>query len=234
MMLIVIIGGFCIMSSDKVYGKSIICPVCGVETKVSKPKKGSFRMGKKDSDLMQNYEGINLLFYEINFCNECGYAALPSYFNKLKEIQKTLIINKITSKWTKNNYEEEYTIDNAIQQHKLALLNAIVKESSLGEKALLCLRLSWLYRQKGDKDTEVRFQKDAVSGFEKAYQSEPLPIGGLDKSHLLYLIGELHRRLGNYESASTFFSQVLISTEAPAKLKEMVRDVKDLMKEVSL
>jgi uncharacterized protein (DUF2225 family) len=222
------------MSSDKVYGKSIICPVCGIETKISKPKKGSFRMGKKDSDLMQNYEGINLLFYEIDYCNECGYAALPSYFNKLKDSQKTSITNKITLKWTKNNYEEEYTIDNAIEQHKLALLNAIVKESSLGEKALLCLRLSWLYRLKGDKDNETRFQKEAVGGFEKAYESEPLPIGGLDKPHLLYLIGELHRRLGNNDNASSFFSQVLMSKEAPAKLKEMVHDVKDLMKEVSL
>jgi uncharacterized protein (DUF2225 family) len=221
------------MNGDKVYGKSITCPVCGMSTKNQRPKKGSYRLGKKHSDLMQSYEGINVLFYEIDFCNECGYAALPTYFNNVNDSQKTLIKDNITSKWKKSTYGEEYTLVDGIAQHKLALLNAIIKKSSLSEKALICLRLSWLYRISGEKDNERRFQEQAVTEFEKAYETERLPIGGLDKEHLLYLIGELHRRIGNYSNASTYFSQVLTSTIAPSKLKEMVRDARELMKEIS-
>jgi hypothetical protein len=219
------------MNNDKVYEKSINCPVCGKDTKIQAPKKSSCKMGRKDSDFNQNYEGINFLFYGIDFCNECGYAALPSYFKSIKDNQKHLIKNSISTKWKKNTYEDEYTVDDAIQQHKLALLNAVVKESSSGEKALICLKLSWLYRNKEEKNSELRFQEQTILGFEKAYQKEPLPIGGLDNWHLLYLLGELHRRTGNHSKALNFFSQVVSSTQAPAKLKEKIRDARDLMKE---
>ncbi|MHC1683394.1 MAG: DUF2225 domain-containing protein [Clostridiaceae bacterium] len=215
---------------DKVYDKKITCPVCKSVTQIKAPKKGSFRLLKKDSDLMQNYEGVNPLFYGIDFCNQCGYAALPTYFNSIRENQKKLIINQISAKWQKNVYEEIYTVDNAIAQHKLALLNAIVKNSLISEKSLICLRLSWLHRVKGDQENEKRFQEQAATGFEKAYQSEELPIGGLDEWNLLYIIGELYRRIGKPEKASSFFSAVLSSNEAPSKLKEMVRDVRELMK----
>jgi len=215
---------------QNIYDKKVVCPVCGSETKIKAPKKGSFRMLKKDSDLMQNYEGVNPLFYGIEFCNECGYASLPAYFNTIRENQKNLIINNVSLKWKKNLYPDEYTVDVAIKQHKLALLNAVVKESLPSEKALICLRISWFYRMKEDNENERRFQEQCITAFEQAYMSENLPVGGLDNWTLLYLIGELYRRIGNNEKASSYFSQVLTSTGAPSKIKEMVRDARDLMK----
>lgn len=215
---------------QKIYDKKVACPVCGSETKIKAPKKGSYRMLKKDSDLMQNYEGVNPLFYGIEFCNECGYASLYEYFDTIKEHQKDLIRNNISLKWTKNMYPDEYTVDVAIKQHKLALLNAVVKESLPSEKALICLRLSWFYRIKKDDENERRFQEQGIAAFEQAYMLENLPVGGLDNWTLLYLIGELYRRTGNNEKASSYFSQVITSIAAPSKLKEMVRDARDLMK----
>lgn len=215
---------------EKVYDKKIQCPICGTETQIKSPKKGSYRLLKKDSDLMQNYEGVNPLFYGVDFCIDCGYAALPTYFNSIRENQKNLIRNQISMKWQKKVYEGLYTVDDAIEQHKLALLNAIVKNSLISEKALISLKLSWLHRIKGDKENEKRFQEQSAAGFEEAYRSEELPIGGLDEWNLLYIIGELFRRVGKEEKASSFFSMVLSSVEAPPKIKEMVRDVRELMK----
>lgn len=217
--------------TDNLYLKTIKCPVCKKETEIPYPRKGSFRSNKTDTDFMKYYEGLDLSFYSISYCSECGYAALSSSFDDITENQRELIIEKISSKWSDDLTKEEYTIDDAIKLHKLALLNAMVKEAKSGEKALLCLRLSWLYRLKGDKENESRFQKSAVMSFESAYQTETLPIGGLDKWHLLYLIGELYRRLGNMEKANIYFGQVLSSTSVPYKLKEMVRDMRELIKE---
>lgn len=218
------------LMEQKIYDKTVECPVCGSKNKIKFPKKVSYRMSRRDSDLMQYYEGINPLFYGIEFCNECGYASLPSYFKTLKENQKILIISQISVKWTKNIYPDDYDVDVAIKQHKLALLNAMVKDSLPSEKALICLKLSWLYRIKEDSENEKRFQEQAINSFQQAYMVENFPIGGLDKYTLLYLIGELFRRLGNNSNALTYFSQVLSSTEASSKVKEMVRNARELMR----
>ena len=219
------------MNNINVYEKSIKCPVCEKETKIQAPKKGSYRPVKKDSDLMQNYEGINPLFYEIDFCNECGYAALPDYFNKIKQNEIDLVKSSISLKWEKNIYQDEYSVEDAIRQHKLALLNAMVKKSLLGEQALICLKLSWLYRINNEKAKEKRFQEQAILGFETAYQSERLPIGGLDEWNLLYIMGELYRRIGDKDKSLALFSKVMVSSQASSKLKDLIRDVKDLMME---
>jgi uncharacterized protein (DUF2225 family) len=215
---------------QNIYDKTIVCPVCGTETKIKFPKKSSYKMLRKDSDLMQHYEGINPLFYGIEFCNECGYASLPSYFKTIKENQKRLIISQISAKWKMNIYPDQYDVEIAIKQHKLALLNAMVKEALSSEKALICLRLSWLYRIKEDSENERRFQEQAINSFEQAYMVENFPIGGLDKWSLLYLIGELFRRVGDNNKATAYFSQVLSTVEASSKIKEMVRDARELMK----
>ena len=217
------------MNNINVYEKSIKCPVCEKETKIQAPKKGSYRPVKKDSDLMQNYEGINPLFYEIDFCNECGYAALPDYFNKIKQNEIDLVKSSISLKWEKNIYQDEYSVEDAIRQHKLALLNAMVKKSLLGEQALICLKLSWLFRISKEKANEIRFQEQAILGFETAYQSERLPIGGLDEWNLLYVMGELYRRIGDKDKSLALFSKVMVSSQASSKLKDLIRDVKYLM-----
>lgn len=216
--------------TEKTYLKTIKCPVCNKETEIPYPRKGTYRISKTDSDYMKYYEGLNLSFYSINYCNECGYAALPSFFDQITEKQQKLIKMKISLKWSSEPLKMEYTVDDAIKQHKLALLNSVVKEAADGEEALLCLRLSWLYRLKGDEENERRFQESAVMSFEEAYQTEELPIGGLDRWHLLYLIGELYRRLGDYQKANIYYGQVLSSVNPPYKLKEMIRDMRELIR----
>lgn len=218
--------------NNGLYEKTIQCPVCKKEGRVKAVKKASYRVVKKDTDFMVEYSGINPSFYGVHFCNECGYAALPIYFDTLTASQINKIRKNISSKWVKNNYTEEYTVDTAINQHKLALLNAIVKDGKMSEKGLICLKLSWLCRIKQDKENERRFQEQAISAFEEAYSVENMPVAGLDEWNLLYLIGELYRRTGDKEKASIYFSQVLTSNTAPLKIKEMVRDQRELLKDM--
>ena len=217
-----------IMSS--LYDKELVCPVCNRKTKLKFVKSSVIRLEKKDSDFMTYYRGINPMFYEVLFCNECGYANLGDNFNKISERSIESIYKNISLVWKKTNFPEEYDIDIAIQLHKLALLNAVVKEDKSSVKALICLKLSWLYRLSGDNENEKRFQEQTLQGFLDAYNDESFPIAGLDQFSLPYLIGELYRRLGEEDKALRYFSDVIIS-RAPERIKEMARGQKDLIKE---
>lgn len=209
--------------------KTITCPVCNRQSKNKTVRKSSYKVIKRDTDSMLYYSGTNPSYYEVVYCPECGYAALPQFFESIGSKGKSLILENISSKWSRPNYPDQFDVHFAIQQHKLALHNATIKESTFGEKGVICLQLSWLYRSINDIDNEKRFQEQTIACFEQAYLSENFPIAGLDIYSIQFLIGELCRRLENDDKALKYFSQILISTQAPQKLKEKVRDQKNLI-----
>lgn len=212
------------------YEKTVNCPVCGKETKIKAVRSNVSKMTKRDSDFMIYYDVVNPMLYEIMYCKVCGYAGLPGDFSSLTGIQRKAVLAKITPSWKSKEYPEIYDVDNAIEQHKLALLNAVVKESKPSGKAILCLKISWLYRLKGDRDQELVFQKQAVQGWELAYENEDFPLYGLDIYSALYLIGELYRRIGDNEKALRYFGMVLSDVKASPKIKEKARDQKELIR----
>jgi uncharacterized protein (DUF2225 family) len=118
-------------------------------------------------------------------------------------------------------------VDNAIETHQMALLNAVTIQAKDSDKAMICLKLSWLYRIKNDEQREKKFQQHAQLGFTKALESERFPVFGLDETSLEYLIGEIYRRLGDNSNALLWFSKVLSSREAKSKIKDMARNQKD-------
>ncbi|MNP08774.1 hypothetical protein D3C76_1008570 [compost metagenome] len=48
---------------------------------------------------------------------------------------------------------------------------------------------------------------------------------------IMYLIGELNRRVGNYDEALRWFSSVITTPGVPQKVKDLARDCKDLIKD---
>lgn len=214
---------------DFLYEKTILCPVCGKESKNLTVKKSSFKVENRDSDTMIYYSGVNPSFYEVTYCAECGYAALPQYFPKIKDKAIGAIVQNISSKWSKPSYPDQFDSDYALKQLKLALHNAIVGDALDSEKGLICLKLSWIYRLKGDVDNEKRFQEQTIVCFENAYNKEQFPAASMDEYTMQYLIGELYRRVGNFDKALYFFSNVIISNGASPRLKEKTRDQKDLL-----
>lgn len=211
------------------YDKTIVCPICGKESKNRTVKKSSFKVESRDSDSMIHYSGVNPSLYEVTYCTECGYAALPLYFGKATPKIVEAVQNNISQKWVKPVYPEIFDENFAVKQLMLALHNAVVKGGPDSEKGLLCLKLSWIYRLLGDAENERRFQEQTVMCFEKAYMSEHFPAAGMDEYTMQYIVGELSRRLGDEDKALSFFSKVLVSQGAPSRLKEKVRDQKDLI-----
>lgn len=215
---------------SNLYDKTVTCPVCGATFKAKSPKKLSYRVIKQDSDFFIEYKALNPYFYDVWLCNECGYAAMKTDFDKIRERQKELVLEKISKKWHKKNYPEVYDVNVAIERFKISLLNYELIDASPSKKAMNCLKIAWMYRILGQKDLEQAFLKNALSGFLDAYQNEAFPIYGMNKFAMLYLIGELNRRTGNDDEALIWFGRVLGETNADQKLKNKARDQKDLIK----
>ena len=55
---------------------------------------------------------------------------------------------------------------------------------------------------------------------------------GLDKFSLMYLIGELSRRLNRNDDALKWYSKTLTSVGSPHKIKELAREGRDKIKEL--
>lgn len=218
---------------DSLYDATFTCPVCENSISARTVKSSSIRRQKSDSDLFSRYASANPYFYEVILCNVCGYAAMRQDFDKIREFQIELIQKKIAPKWQGRKYPEIYDVNIAIERFKLALLNCVVMESKTSKKALICLRLAWMYRLLEDDSNEQLFLKQALEGFDEAYTSEDFPICGMDKFTTMYLIGELNRRTGKLDEANLWFSKLITTPNVTPKIKDMAKDQRDLIKEES-
>jgi len=212
------------------YDKTVTCPICGSVFKARAIKKSSYRIVKQDTDFFYEYKNINPYFYDVWLCNICGYAAMKTDFNKIREREKELIIEKISMKWHAKSYPETYNVNIAIERFKIALLNYMAMDAKSSTKAMTCLKIAWMYRMLGNSELEISYMKNSIDEFNKAYFSEMFPIYGMDKFTMMYLIGELNRRTSNDEEALMWFGRVIGETNAPQKLKNKIRDQKDLIK----
>lgn len=216
---------------DCLYNKTVTCPVCGAIIQAVSVKNSSCKIIKRDSDLFNYYSNINPYFYNVWLCNKCGYAAMKSDFLKIREFQKDLIKQNISPKWHSKNYPDVYDINIALERYKLSLLNYTVIKAPSSKKAMNCLKIAWMYRLLKDSEHEQLFLSTALEGFVDAYANEKCPIYGMDKFTLIYLIGELYRRIGQTDKALLWFSNVITTSGVSQKLKDKARDQKDLIKE---
>lgn len=212
------------------YDKEVRCPVCGCTFHTPVVKSTSYRIKSKSSDLYTEYSLLNPYFYDVWLCEECGYAALKSDFEKIKKHQTQIILQQISPKWKRRNYPKILDIDAAIERYKLALLTSTVMESKFSVKAMTCLKLAWMYRIKEDAEHEQIFLKQALAQFKEAYFKEDFPLYGMDRFTTMYLIGELHRRTGDNKEALLQFSSVITSPGVNRKVKDLAIAQKDLIK----
>lgn len=213
------------------YEKQVVCPVCDNNFSVNAVKTSGYKMIKKESDFYIKYDIINPYFYDVWICNVCGYASMKADFHKLKKFEIESIQKNITPKWHGRKYPAIYDINIAIERYKLSLLNYSIMGAKASKKAMNCLKLSWLYRELHDIKNEQIFRDQALIGLKDAYLNEDLPIYGMGRFTVLYLIGELNRLSGNYDEALRYLGDVIISQNADKKIKNLAIDQKELIKE---
>lgn len=218
--------------NEFLYDKDVKCPVCTKNFKVTKIKSKGCKVSSRDSDFCVYYEGLNPLFYDIWVCENCGYASQGEKFEEINSKDSRTIHENIAPKWNKRSFAGERSIEMAIESFKLALLNLQLRKAKSSEIAKICIRLSWLYRMNKD-EKELDFLKFALKYYTETYEKERFPADKLDENTCLYMIGELNRRVGNYEEAVKWLSRLISSPEARKNptLIETARDQYQLVKD---
>lgn len=215
------------------YDKKVTCPVCLKAFTCRVVKAYVPKVKSKDTDAFIRYEGVNPYFYEVLVCPTCGYAALKSDFQKIQSYKREVILVKIGNQWQGKEYPQVYNEEIAIERYKLALLNAVLGEFKDSTKAMLCLKIAWMYRLQENKEDEKAFLERALQGFVIAYENERTPIYGLSIYSLQYIIGELYRRIGDYTNAKLWLGRVIVS-KTDQKIKDKARDMRDLAKDLEI
>jgi uncharacterized protein (DUF2225 family) len=191
------------------YQVKVKCPVCGASFNTSRVRSKSCIVEGRDTDFCVYYKEYNPIYYEVAVCKHCGYADMYSRLNEIDPEDAGTVREKIEGKWNGRDFGGERTIEDALDSYKLALLcSQLRKGNPAGAVASICMRLAWLYRMKGDTKEEKRFLAHALEQYMELYDRGRTP-EKMDEITLVYIIGELSRRLGKGKDAVVWFNRVV-------------------------
>lgn len=203
------------------YNSNITCPVCSRQIEVTKVRSKYIRLVSQDEDYCPHYEGTNPLLYEAWVCSHCGYAAHSTVFSEASVHDARMVHEKITPKWTSRSFSGERNLHQALDAYKIVLYNLQVREAQFSEFAKICLRIAWLYRYSGEWTDEHRYLTFAYNFYRQAYSGEHLGGHKPDEYTLMYIIGELARRLGFNEDALSWFGRVISASAKPGEKEKI-------------
>lgn len=194
------------MMVEPLYEISVKCTYCENSYKTMKVRPSFKKASKTDTDFCVHYKDINPDFYVVRVCPFCGYAHTENFSDKWKPAQREDFYERVAQNWSMRNYCGERTWEDTLLSYKLALLSAQIKEEKSRVVAGLLHHLAWLYRSKGDWEQEERFLTFALDAYVSVYETEGLD---LNNARLMYLIGELNRRLSRFNEAVKWFSRII-------------------------
>lgn len=197
------------------YEKKMTCLLCGKSFNTLRVRSRFSIPYKIDSDFCPHYrEGNqNPHFYFINVCPECGFAFSEEFSDYFPSGSREAILSQI-GRWTKRDFGQVRDIHQALDAIKLAILAGSLKKEKNTILAGLCLRLAWLYRYENNLEQEKRFLSLAVDSYQQAFVHSDFVGTSMSELQVLFMIGELNRRLGQYTNAVTYFSKIIQHKDA--------------------
>ncbi len=184
----------------------VTCICCEQSFQTSRVRPSLKKAVKTDTDFCSYFKTVNPDYYVVRVCPYCGFASTENFTERINEKQKTAYYEKVGSHWKNRDYGGERGSQDAMECYKLSLLTA----QSIGEKdrviAALLHHIAWLYRYEGQREQENRFLQFALDAYVRVYETES---GSISGARLMYLIGELNKRLGNNHEAVRWFGRVI-------------------------
>jgi uncharacterized protein len=196
---------------EPTYTKKMHCPLCELSFSSTKIRNSRIRTSKRDADFCTHFvdEANSPYLYYVFVCPHCGYAFSSQFSEKFSEQAIHTIYETISAKWRRKNYSKKRTYKDAIEAYKLAIYCGVTKKEKHYALAGLYIRLAWLYRKILDEQNELRFLRLALQEYESSYMSCDFAHSKMSEILILYMVGELHRRLGNIHDAIRAFSKVV-------------------------
>ncbi|WP_338552670.1 DUF2225 domain-containing protein [Paenibacillus sp. KS-LC4] len=192
---------------EPLYETKVQCICCETSFLTSRVRPSFKRAVKSDTDFCGYYKAdINPDYYVVRVCPTCGYASTENGTERLSDKQKMSYYENIGSRWAVREFSGERTLQEAMAAYKLALLSA----QSVGESqrviAGILHHIAWLYRYESNHAEEQRFLRFALQAYLRVFEGEGAELNG---AKLMYLIGELNRRIGERAEAVRWFSRIV-------------------------
>jgi uncharacterized protein len=191
---------------EPLYLVNVRCTYCSNVFQSSRVRPSFKKASRTDTDFCVHYKDINPDYYVVRICPFCGFASTEHFSDKLTTGQRTAFEKRIAKNWSVRDYSKERTWEEALQTYKLALLCAQIKEEKSRVMAGLLHHIAWLYRYQGDEEQEKRFLQYALDAYVTVFETEGMD---LNNARLMYLIGELNRRVQNYKEAVKWFGRII-------------------------
>ncbi|KUO79058.1 MAG: hypothetical protein APF81_01765 [Desulfosporosinus sp. BRH_c37] len=203
------------------YEKKLTCIYCTKPFKTLRVRSRFSIPYQIDSDFCPNFRAgnYNPHFYFVNVCPECGFAFSEEFSDRFPISSKEIIRVQITENWTKRDFGQVRDIQQALEAYKLAILAGSLKKEKNAVLAGLCLRLAWLYRSENNSEQEKRFMGMALKAYEESFVLSDFTGTSMSELQVLFMIGELSRRLGQYAKAVSYFAKVIQHKDAKDKQK---------------
>lgn len=191
---------------DPLFQIKVQCSCCESSFQTSRVRPSLKKAVKTDSDFCSYFKEINPDYYVVRVCPYCGFASTENFREHLLDKQKKAYYEKMGNQWQHRDYGGERTEADAMECYKLSLLTA----QTVGEKdriiAGLLHHIAWLYRYQGNVAQENRFLRFALGAYVSVFEKER---ESLSNARLMFLIGELNRRLGEYREAVKWFGRII-------------------------
>lgn len=198
-----------------VYPKAVTCPACGTTFLAPIPRGTRVLSGERDTDFLQRYKGPpNPYDYEILVCPKDLYASMEADFRDLRPEQRLQVSPTVEAvvrgRWGGHRFSFEVPRDLTVREKALQLALAVyrMRGAALPRMAGIQHRLAWAARERDDVAGEQRWMAEAVESYRAAYGNGDLA-GPKSEVTVMYLAGELARRLGDYRASVEAFWQVL-------------------------
>ncbi|MCA1319762.1 DUF2225 domain-containing protein [Bacillus tianshenii] len=214
---------------ERLFNRNHTCSICDYAFTTKKVKSRFIRPISHDTDFCSVYDSVetNPLLYYVSVCPNCGYSMTDEFTSYFPPGTINAIRNKIQKHWQKKSYGEVRTVQTAINTYKLGIYSGLIKKEASIVMSGMYLRLAWIYRTvEKNEIQELRFLKLAADQFERSYSNGDFAETSMSEIKLLYLIGELHTRLGNTRQAIRYFQLVLQhkDKDTQVRLVEKSRD----------
>lgn len=192
------------------YEKKVTCLFCGESFTTTKVRSKFSVSYKTDADFCPYYKEnlYNSLYYHVSICPSCGFAFNSEFSKDFTTAAKKTIQENIAEKWQSRDLGSVRDLKSAIETYKLAILSASLKDEHHFVLGGLCLRLAWIYRQENQSEDEQRFLKLAIKEYDASYLYSDF-VNSWSALKMLYMLGELNRRVGEFKQAISFFTKIV-------------------------
>ncbi|WP_240419194.1 DUF2225 domain-containing protein [Paenibacillus periandrae] len=191
---------------EPLFQVKVDCANCENSFQTSRVRPSFKKATKTDTDFCIHYKETNPDYYVVRVCPFCGYASTENSTTKFTDEQRRVLMERIVHNWTYKDYGMERSWEDAMYTYKLALVCAQLRNEKGRVIAGLLHHIAWLYRYKNDEQQEKRFLQFALDAYTSVLETES---GELNNARLMYLIGELNRRMKHYGEAVKWFGRVI-------------------------